>query len=321
MAAANTSFTVLLVGRTGMGKSATGNKLLDAWTLENPHGHGDVKRIWPQKEAESPLNFATNPDTGSVTHGCELLVSKLKDGGVVRVLDSEGFAGSDFKGDLNLGNLKVARNIAGVSSELDLKFDRVLYFLPFRGTAQRADKILQDEIGIMWHFFGENLFKNIVLISTIEEGIPPQYAPKEEALQKVFKVAVELAFRDRKISQQPPPCPPVFFISLETDGITLVNGLKKVQVHGGNKAFQPEFSKEVCAKCASSLYKQPDGTLMVVRTGDQFLDSSYGKCHPTFIPKHSKLAKFFGGIAHIIVLGFAGVHQKRTGKRTWPGFF
>ena len=60
---------------------------------------------------------------------------------------------------------------------------------------------------------------------------------------------------------------------------------------------------------------------MVVRTGDQFLDSSNGKCHPTFIPKHSKLVKFLGGIAHIVVLGFAGVHQKRTGKRTWPGFF
>ena len=104
---------------------------------------------------------------------------------------------------------------------------------------------------------------------------------------------------------------------METDGLTLVNGLKKVQVHGGDKALQPEFSKEVCAKCASSLYKQPDGTLMVVRTGDQFLDSSYGKCHPTFISKHSKLVKFLGGIAHIVVLGFAGVHQKRTGKQTY----
>ena len=57
--------------------------------------------------------------------------------------------------------------------------------------------------------------------------------------------------------------------------------------------------------------------LKSIKVGTKF----HGPYHPFFIPKHSKLVNFFGGIAHIVVLGFAKVHELRTKEATWPGFF
>ena len=41
------------------------------------------------------------------------------------------------------------------------------------------------------------------------------------------------------------------------------------------------------------------------------------KCHPIIIPKHSKLSKFIGGIAHVVTLGI----PYAVGVAKWPGFF
>ena len=43
-------------------------------------------------------------------------------------------------------------------------------------------------------------------------------------------------------------------------------------------------------------------------------------CHPTFIPKYSRLAKFMGGVAHIVTLGTALAVEKLSGVKVWPGF-
>ena len=61
--------------------------------------------------------------------------------------------------------------------------------------------------------------------------------------------------------------------------------------------------------------------LKSIKVGTKFHGPYQDMCHPFFIPKHSKLVNFFGGIAHIVVLGFAKVHELRTKEATWPGFF
>ena len=299
-----------------MGKSSTGNKLVNAVTDDNPNGSRRIKQVWPKEVERLNPSFKTDPEADSVTKNCCLLVSELEDGGVVQVLDTEGFAGSDVK-DVHLGNLRVAREIAGVSTELDLAYNRILYFLPNRGRPERADKTLQDEIDILWFFFGEAIFQNIVLASTVEEGIPSTYAPKEVDVQRVFSAAMKYALDKYGVSE-PPPCPPVLFIPWITDSSKLLREVKNVRVR--DEAFKPKFRKEVCTKCAIALYWQ--GTsLLAAKVGKELHTIEDSMCHPTFIPKYTKVERFFGGIAHVVVLGFAKVHELRTKKPTWPGFF
>ena len=322
MAVANSEYTVMLIGKTGMGKSTTANKLLNAVTEGNPGCNGNIQMRWPRDEM-GDLNFKTAQpdDVDSVTKGCTLLSSKGENG-EIQVLDTEGFAGSDFPGDVYRGNLGIARQIAGVSTELALAFNKVLYFLPIRGKLEKADKVLQDEIDLLWHFFGEDIFKHLVLACTLQEGIPIEYAPKAEDVQQVFSKAMELALKKREVSKDKlPQCPPVLFIPIAIDSATLFEQVKMVQtLVPAAKAFKPEFRKGVCVKCAAPCY-WTGTTLKGIKVGKEFHGPDQIMCHPIFVPKYSKVVKFFGGIAHVAVLGFAKVHEVRTKKATWPGFF
>ena len=318
MAARMTPYTVMLIGRTGLGKSTMGNKLLNAVTEDNPDGNKRIMRLWPVEETGC-LNFETKPDdfVDSITKKCELLSSREN---VITVLDTEGFAGSDAA-DVRLHNLKVARAIAGISEVLDLKYDRVLYFLPCRGIPERADAHLQKEIEVMWHFFGRAIFQNMVLACTLQADLQiPKYTPNYAKIQRVVTVALERVLRRHSATDPIPPCPPVLYIPFETTTTPLISSLKEAEVHGDN-AYRPQFRKEVCTKCAGELrWRESDQLLVEVSDGDNITPACDTMCHPIFIPKYSKIKKIVGGIAHIAVLGFAKVHERRTGRRTWPGF-
>lgn len=317
-AARNSPFTILLLGRTGMGKSTTGNKLIDAVTDDNPTGNEMIKQRWP-RVAEGKLNFATiHQAVDSVTEHCSLLISKTA-GGEVQVLDSVGFADSKGPNGVQLGNLKVMREIAGVSDELDIVYDRVLYLLPVRGRPEKADGTLQEEMEVMWHFFGEGIFKNMVLVSTLQSGIPGHYKPSDTDVEWVFSVAMGNVLGRLGIKMSKPPRPPVLFISWESEPSTLLTAVKDVKVNGG-KTFSPKFRNEVCTKCATELLWR-DGTIVEVKYEGKLCKPNATKCHPFFIPKYSKLKKFFGGVAHVIVLGTAKLHELRTKNPTWPGWF
>ena len=89
---------------------------------------------------------------------------------MIRVLDTPGFSPSMLEADVTAykANLQIFRWI--VREQLDPKknmaVQRLLYFLPNRGVPEKADATLQEELKVMYYFFGTAVFNNMVIIAT-----------------------------------------------------------------------------------------------------------------------------------------------------------
>lgn len=306
-----------------MGKSTTGNKLLNAVTDDNPKGSEKVEQDWPLQDghAEGNAHFVTDETVESGTQNCALL-SNTESG--IRVLDTVGFAGSNTRDGAYLGNLRVMRQIVGVSSRCGLTYDRVLFFLPQRLYLDKVDANFEEEIEVMWYFFGDTIFRNMAIVFTIPDYITAPVTVNEGKVQKVFNTAFRNVLK-RYGTSNIPPCPPVIHIPSEADSSEVIAIVQTVEVHRRD-GVKLVFREETCAKCASMIYYRrkeeacPRSLVGVGSEEQEIVLPETTTCHPTFIPKYSKLKKILGGIAHVIVLGFAKVHEIRTGQPTWPGF-
>ena len=202
MAALVEYYDILLLGNTGMGKSATANKLIE--TVPSPKVEESEKSDIPsteeseksdipstEEEAKQPLKvfshvvekfggyietyfcdsvlelfyFPVGNGTDSCTKMCDLKCNVLSG---VRVLDTPGFADSNNTKEFGVyeGNLKSVRSILRCQQEHNLKFRRVLYFIPTRGPLSRANGILQEEIKVMYGYFKRTFFNRMVIIAT-----------------------------------------------------------------------------------------------------------------------------------------------------------
>ena len=87
----------------------------------------------------------------------------------MRVLDTPGLADSKqttkSTGVIE-ANRALFRSILRVQDEFKMKFDRVVYFLPIRGSLDRADRNLQEELQVMHYFYGSAIFDSMVVIAT-----------------------------------------------------------------------------------------------------------------------------------------------------------
>ena len=325
-------FEVLLIGRTGLSKSSTGNKLIN---VKNPDLVPYIRQ-WSSKirgllgsqesSTETYLSFkecdGKNLNMESITKNCQLLSN---DRDRIRVLDVPGFADSNAarrQEGVYKANLALFRSILRIQVDQDMPFDRVAYFLPTRGPLEKADGNLQEEIQVMHHFCGNSIFERMVLVATNhprkqEYGFTDQ---DEDETRMVFQRAFELATGNKFPSSNGPP---IIYIAIADDSATINRKLREACVQSASGLYC-KFVDNVCSRCAVTIRYtgQGDGgdhSLVGVQeysSGEDLKDYNDSKCHPIFLPRYSKLQKFVGGVAHILTLGV----PYATGASTWPGF-
>ena len=173
-------FNILLIGRTGYGKSSTGNKLIQAGGKTS----GTTKMIkrWTSycstllngstETTPLPMEFAVGHTSESCTTRCEILSSSS-----VRVFDVPGFGGSERPNgiDVKQFNTQYIRWILRIRNELKMVIHRVLYFIPHRGVLRKADGAMKEELESLQYFFGNVIFESMIMVAT--------YDPEEEEQQ------------------------------------------------------------------------------------------------------------------------------------------
>ena len=240
---------IMMIGRTGFGKSTVANKLLEINPETGKPTNKEVTiKMWSHGD-EKPY-FEMGDGVESVTKCCKVLSNESS---MVRVMDTMGFADSELtrKYGVMKGNLQSFRWILQAQREYDLRFQRVVYFYPGRGPPDRADGTLQEEIKVMYGFFGQKLFDVMVIIVTNNKRecyqkigfCKEDVDDTRERFESAFKKITNEKQHDQPATQK---CPPVIYIPFLEDEKKVLEDINGVEVISDAEmlVFSPEYPKD-----------------------------------------------------------------------------
>ena len=225
------------------------------------------------------MSKASDDKYESVTLAPELVVNEET---AVRVLDTPGFADTRRTAEVGLhkANLQCFRNIAQEQVDKNLQVRRVLYFYPNRGTPEKADGVLQEELDVMHHYFGEEIFKCMVIVATLDKSVTNmmessimQSLPEDKCKEFLEEQTVEIVATTSEVisnalekvtghGKKYENLPSVIVAFLNEKGSDVVYKVKRACVIE-EKIFVPEFKQTACAQCGAKTVFSTDEKVLI----------------------------------------------------------
>lgn len=237
----------------------------------------------------------------------------------IRILDVPGFFGEDDTGEsLASANNKAhsatnaalgrMRNILQIQSAMHLRFRRILYFLPMHGALRRSDGYLETELSVLAKYFGRSIFDCMVVIATMPTET---YCGGNEVVFPDRSVDITKKNLASVLARVLPgegnlPEPPILFISMAHTCETILTNVMNTRVASDHVIIQ--FDSQICVRCGckidvvKSAPAEDDARepRITVHTESGTIPYGESTCHPLFVPKHTKVVRFFRGIVHVI---------------------
>ena len=167
--------------------------------------------------------------------------------------------------------------------------------MPKRRIPEKPDGNIQEELKVMYHYFGEEIFNRMVIMimtSYLEDQPLVLSEDKIEHIKQLFLTAFRLSTETRLAK-----CPPMIHISLKDDGKRVCELIQSADVIDKSKV-QLNVLKNTCINCASkikNIQTKKDIHLVIDPNNGESIDNDNSCCHPLFIPKYRTLKKIIGG--------------------------